>query len=137
MVKRRPTLRLKSHTAARFNEKQLKEFKLAFAAIDKERTGKIGLGELMDAFKTLGMDNITIEYVVENMLDGDKDLQITQTFFVSRLSQLMNDISDEDLLLNLFSNFDSEDEGSIDLNYFIDIVTNHGKNKLSAEEVGI
>lgn len=136
MIKRRPTLRLKSHTAARFNEKQLKEFKLVFATIDKDRTGKIGLPELMAIFRALGQNNITEEYIVDEMLEKSRDLQITQTSLATKLSRITSCITEEDFLLNLFSNLDKDGLGYITLDYFVEILTKHGTNRLSGEEVG-
>ena len=95
-------------------EEEIRDFKLAFALIDKDGNGDIDARELGLIMKQFGQ-NLKMEELEEMINDGDKDGNGLIDFeeFLALMASKMNDVDTQEELIEAFRVFDRDGNGLI------------------------
>ncbi|ETN67861.1 myosin light chain 2 [Anopheles darlingi] len=115
-----------------FSQKQIAEFKEAFALMDNDKDGVIGKNDLRSTFDALG--KLVSDKELDEMLgEAQGPLNFTQllTLFANRMSGGGTD--DDDVVINAFKAFDNN--GKIDGEKFRFALTHWGQDKFTEDEV--
>ncbi len=116
-------------------QKELKELKKAFYAIDYDHTGKININELEKAFKQCNI-NISLEEL-QKIIDysdynGTGRIEYTD-FIVASINQ--KKFIDKERLITAFKYFDVDDSGFIDASDVKKALLRSGKNVIHDEDI--
>ncbi|XP_049301196.1 myosin regulatory light chain 2 [Anopheles funestus] len=114
-----------------FSQKQIAEFKEAFALMDNDKDGVIGKNDLRSTFDALG--KLVSDKELDEMLgEATGPLNFTQllTLFANRMSGGGTD--DDDVVINAFKAFDTN--GKIDGEKFRFALTHWGQDKFTEDE---
>merc|ERR1712029_1208079 len=117
-------------------EEQVMEIKDAFDLFDKDRSGEITVGEMLDAMRSLGYDTDHGEAAnhVKNLdTDGSGALEFNE--FYDLLTARFSENTTKDELQRVFNLFDTEKSGSITVANMRAIADQIG-DQVSDEELG-
>ena len=116
-------------------QKELKELKKAFYAIDYDHTGKINIDELNKAFKqcNVNVSQEELQKIIAYSDDhGTGKIEYTD-FIVASINQ--KKLLDKDRLVTAFKYFDVDDSGFIDASDVKKAMLRSGKNIIHDEEI--
>jgi len=116
-------------------QKELKELKKAFYAIDYDHTGKINIDELEKAFRqcNLNVSQEELEKIIAFSDDhGTGKIEYTD-FIVASINQ--KKLIDKEKLVTAFKYFDVDDSGFIDASDVKKALLRSGKNIIHDEEI--
>merc|ERR1712076_335678 len=117
-------------------EEQVMEIKDAFDLFDKDRSGEITVGEMLDAMRSLGYDTEhgeAAEHVKNLDKDGSGALEFNE--FYELLTARFSENTSKDELQRVFALFDTDKSGEISLANMRAIADQVGDN-VSDDELG-
>merc|ERR1712080_471637 len=117
-------------------EEQVMEIKDAFDLFDKDRSGEITVGEMLEAMRSLGYDTEAgeaAEHVKSLDKDGSGALEFNE--FYELLTARFSENTSKDELQSVFSLFDTDKTGEISLANMRAIADTVGDN-VSDDELG-
>merc|ERR1712226_1175848 len=117
-------------------EEQVMEIKDAFDLFDKDRSGEITVGEMLDAMRSLGYDTEhgeAAEHVKNLDKDGSGALEFNE--FYELLTARFSENTSKEELQRVFALFDTDKSGEISLSNMRAIADQVGDN-VSDDELG-
>lgn len=115
----------------RFTEEQLQILRGQFDDLDKDRTGTVGVEELMQFQENVGQKCTREEIIAGYFQEDDGDMQLTFEEFISRLA--VKDIEEIDEIVDAFLFF-SEGGKQMNIAQLRSICMNMGENKFTEDE---
>ena len=111
---------------------KLKECKIIFDLIDKDKDGKLSNDDLGDALRVCGAAPSQQE--IEMILQANGNDLIPFEKFISYYEQVMHSQESEEEIINEFKKMDKTGKGTISINDLKNLLSNYG-NTLTKEEV--
>jgi Ca2+-binding EF-hand superfamily protein len=115
----------------KFTEEQIIALRAQFDELDKDKTGTVGVEELMQFQENIGSSCTRQEIIDGYFQDDDGDLQLTFDEFISRLA--LRDDAEVDDIVDAFLFF-NEGRKHMDMTQLRSICMNLGENKFTEEE---
>ena len=115
-------------------DEKLKECKIIFDLIDKDKDTKLTPGELGPALRVCGASPSQQELDMAIQSSGDKSNLITFEKFINIYENLINNQDSEEDIINELKKLDKNGSGTITVNDLKNLLANYG-DVLSKEEV--
>ena len=116
------------------NDEKIKECKIIFDLIDKDKDTKITSEELGPALRVCGASPSQQELEMAIQSAGDKSNLITFEKFLDIYEKLINNQDSEEDIINELKKLDKNGSGNITVNELKNLLANYG-NDLTKEEI--